>query len=64
MSRKYVLIKGTKEKLEVIEITETNTLVKNSKGQVYKIPNEYLITSDEYDDIKLLKKLRKKEDNS
>lgn len=47
MRKKYVLIKHTKEKLEVIEeFTQNNTKttkIKNTKGQFFNIPSIYLI---------------------
>jgi len=60
MSKKYVLIKNTKEKLEVVEVIGNNTIIKNTKGQNYKVPNNYLITSEEYEAIKIIKKNKKK----
>ena len=48
MAKKYVLIKDTKEKLEVLEYNENTTYIKNSKGQKHLIPNTYLITYEKY----------------
>ena len=55
MSKKYVLIKNTKEKLEVIEKNDLNVIIKNSKGQIYKVPSSYLISLEEYEAMKVLK---------
>jgi len=62
MAKKYVLIKNTKEKLEVLEVFLQNgneiTKIKNTKGQKYNIPTSYLITYDHYLYTKTLKKLK------
>jgi hypothetical protein len=47
-TKQYVLVKNTKEKLEVISVTENVTRIKNTKGEFYNVPNDYLITLEEY----------------
>jgi len=42
MSKKIVIIKGTKEKLEVIKEDGKNTTIKNSKGQIYRVLSIFL----------------------
>jgi len=39
---KYIRIKDTKEKLKILSRDDKITIVKNSKEQVFKIPNIYL----------------------
>ena len=56
MAKQYVLIKDTKEKLEVMSVTETTTKIKNAKGQEYNVPNDYLITLAHYLYLKSIKK--------
>jgi len=58
MAKKYVLIKNTKEKLEVVSKNEHSTYIKNSKGQEYMVPNNYLITLEEFNLLKMMKKLK------
>jgi hypothetical protein len=55
-SKQYVLIKNTKEKLEVISVTDNVTKIKNTKGEFYNVPNDYLISLEEYLFIKSTKK--------
>lgn len=57
MAKTYVLIKDTKEKLEVISVDEKNTFIRNSKGQEYNVPNCYLISLEKYNALKILKKV-------
>ena len=56
LGKQFVLIKDTKEKLEVIEIIDNMTKIKYTKGEIYNVPSNYLITLEEYLYIKAEKK--------
>jgi len=61
MAKEYVLIKDTKEKLEVIEVIDNMTKIKNAKGEEYNVPSSYLITLEHYLYIKSEKKKLKEQ---
>ena len=48
MQKEYVVIKDDKEKLEVIRKTDNITTIKNSKGQQYNIPSNYLMSYETF----------------
>jgi len=40
--KRYVVVKGTKEKLEVVDISGNVTTIRNTKGQMFNVPSNYL----------------------